>query len=238
VILADTPPRGAVDLSSLRTVFSSSAPLLPEDALRFHARYGLYVRQLYGSTETGTISFNVHPNVEQCLESVGRPLPDVRLAILDENRHPLPVGEEGEVAIASPAAIRAYDGNPEASAASFADGFYLSGDLGRMAGDGALTLTGRKKFLINRGGFKVNPLEVERAILSHPKVREVAVVGAPGAHGDDIVRCVVVAREPCTAEEIMRHCATRIADFKIPSRIEFRDALPKTETGKVLRQKL
>ncbi len=147
-------------------------------------------------------------------------------------------GVEGEIAIASPGAIGGYAGNAEANATSFRDGFYLSGDLGRQSPDGHLVLTGRKKLLINRGGFKVNPLEVEQAIASHPKVREVAVAGAPGPHGDDIVRCVVVAREPCTPAEIVRHCEGRIADFKIPSRIEFRDALPKSETGKILRHKL
>ena len=150
----------------------------------------------------------------------------------------MPAGVEADVVLASPGAITEYVGNVEASAASFRDGRYLSGDLGRLDANGHLVLTGRKKFLINRGGFKVNPLEVEEAIQSHPAVREVAVVGAPGPHGDDVVRCVVVASGPCTAEEIVRHCAGRIADYKIPSRIEFRDALPKSETGKLLRQRL
>jgi long-chain acyl-CoA synthetase len=104
--------------------------------------------------------------------------------------------------------------------------------------DGALTLTGRKKFLINRGGFKVNPLEVEDAIRSHPKVREVVVLAAPSPHGDDLVRCVIVPDGDCTPDEIVQHCAPRIADFKIPTRIEFREELPKSETGKILRSKL
>jgi long-chain acyl-CoA synthetase len=238
VVLADAPVRGAVDLSSLRTVFSASAPLLPEDNRRFQAKYGHWIRQLYGSTETGTISVDLDPDPAARLDSVGRPLPDVRVEIVDEQRRPVADGGEGEVAIASPGAIRAYAGNPEATATSFHDGCYLSGDLGRKSAGGHLTLTGRKKFLINRGGFKVNPLEVEHAIQSHPRVREVAVVGAPGAHGDDVVRCVVVASGPCTAEEIVRHCAGVIADYKIPSRIEFRDELPRSETGKLLRQKL
>jgi len=238
IVLADAPLRGTVDLSSLRIVFSASAPLLPDDARRFHAKYGHWVRQLYGSTETGTISVNLDPDVAAHLDSVGLPLPGVRVDVVDEHLRPVAAGVEGEVVIASPAAIRAYAGNPEASAASFRNGEYRSGDLGRKAADGHLTLTGRTKFLINRGGFKVNPLEVEHAIQSHPNVREVAVVGAPGPHGDDVVRCVVVASGPCTAEEIVRHCAERIADYKIPSRIEFRDELPKSETGKLLRQKL
>ena len=238
IVLADTPVRGTVDVSSLRTAFSASAPLLPDDNRRFHAKYGLWIRQLYGSTETGTISLNLDPDASTHLESVGRPLSDVRVDVVDEQRRPVAAGGEGEVVITSPGAIRAYAGNADATTASFQDGAYLSGDLGRMDADGRLTLTGRKKFLINRGGFKVNPLEVEDAIRSHPKVRDVAVVGAPGPHGDDVVRCVVVASEPCAPEEIVRHCEGRIADYKIPSRIEFRDELPKSETGKLLRQKL
>jgi long-chain acyl-CoA synthetase len=238
VLLADTPARGEVDLSSLRIVFSASAPLLPADNRRFLEAYGHTVRQLYGSTETGTISVNLHDDPARCCESVGRPLPGVRLDVVDDRGRSLPTGEEGEVVIASPGAILGYEGNPEANAASFRAGFYLSGDLGRFNPDGCLVLTGRKKFLINRGGFKVNPLEVEEAIQSHPLVTEVAVYGAPGPHGDDLVRCAVVTSGPCTEREILDHCRGRIADFKIPSHIEFRDTLPRTETGKILRQKL
>jgi long-chain acyl-CoA synthetase len=238
IVLADTPIRGTVDLSSLQTVLSASAPLLPDDSRRFQAKYGHWVRQLYGSTETGTISVNLDPDPAAHLESVGLPLPDVRVDVVDDFGRPVAAGVEGEVVIASPGAITGYAGNAEATAASFREGFYRSGDLGRKGVDGHLTLTGRTKFLINRGGFKVNPLEVEQAIQSHPKVREVAVVGVPAPHGDDVVRSVVVASGSCTAEEIVRHCEGRIADYKIPSRIEFRDALPKSETGKLLRQKL
>jgi long-chain acyl-CoA synthetase len=237
-ILADTPVRGPVDLSSLRTLFSASAPLLPADNRRFHAKYGRWIPQLYGSTETGTISVNRGPDLEATLASVGTPLPDVRVDVVDDAGRALPPGAEGEVRIASPGAIRGYDGNPEANATAFRDGWYWSGDLGRLDANGALTLTGRKKLLINRGGFKVNPVEVEEAIASHAKVQEVAVVGAPGLHGDDVVRCVIVAREPCSPDEIVTHCAARIADYKIPSRIEFRTSLPKSETGKLLRHEL
>jgi long-chain acyl-CoA synthetase len=237
-LLADTPRRGEADLSSLRLTLSSSAPLLPEDNRRFFEKYGIAVRQLYGSTETGTISVNLHPDAGARLDSVGTPLEGVRIEILDPEGCPLPDGEEGEVAIASPAATRGYEGNDEADAASFSGGFYLSGDLGRRDRAGYLTLTGRRKFLINRGGYKVNPYEVEEALRSHPGVKNVVVLGAPGPHGDEIVRCVVVARNACTAEELIEHCRSRIADFKIPSRFEFRDTLPSTETGKLLRRAL
>lgn len=237
-LLAETPVRGAVDLSSLRVAFSSSAPLPPRDNRRFGERYGLHVRQLYGSTETGTISANLDPRLDESLESVGRPLPGVRVELVGEDGAAVPHGEEGEIAVASPWAIREYEGNAEATAAAFRAGSYLPGDLGRKRPDGSLALTGRTSFLINRGGFKVNPHEVEQAILTHPKIRRVVVLGAPTPRGDEAVRCVAVASGPCTPAEIVEHCRGLIADFKIPSRIEFRKELPTGPTGKVLRYEL
>ena len=237
-ILARSPIRGQVDLSSLRVAFSASAPLLPDDNRLFAEKYGTFVRQLYGSTETGTISVNLQEPADERLESVGLPLEGIRVEIRGEDGQPAAAGVEGEVAIASPHAITAYDGNPEATAASFHDGFYLSGDLGVMDADGYLTLTGRKKFLINRGGFKVNPHEVEKAILSYPGVAEVVVLGALSTFGDEVVRCIIVRDGPCTEDEIVEHCRTRIADYKVPSLIEFRDELPKSPAGKILRSEL
>jgi long-chain acyl-CoA synthetase len=237
-ILGQTPLRGHVDFSALRLVFSSSAPLTAADSKRFRDQYGVVIRQLYGSTETGTISFNRHPDPESCRESVGAALEGVRVVALDAEGQPLPPGKEGELAIASPFATTGYHGNPEATAESFRDGFYFSGDLGIIDADGCIRLTGRKKLLINRGGFKVNPYEVEDVIKEHPKVGDVAVWGAPSASGDDVVCCAIVATAPCTTEEILLHCKERLADFKVPARIEFRDALPKSAAGKILRGQL
>jgi len=237
-ILGQTPLRGHVDLSALRLVFSSSAPLMPADSKRFRDQYGVVIRQLYGSTETGTISFNTHPDPESCRVSVGGALRGVRVEVRDAEGRPLPAGQEGELAIASPFTTVGYYGNPEATAESFRDGFYFSGDLGIMDPDGCIRLTGRKKLLINRGGFKVNPYEVEDVIKSHPKVEEVAVYGALSASGDDVVCCAIVAPAGCTTEEILLHCKARLADFKVPARIEFRDSLPKSPAGKILRGQL
>jgi long-chain acyl-CoA synthetase len=233
IILAQTPPRDAVDLSSLRIVFSASAPLTPRDNREFHRVYGVPLRQLYGSTETGTISYNDHPQLEEHLASVGRPLPGITLAVVDENGRQLPPGVEGEIVVSSPFAISSYEGNITATHKSFRDGFYLTGDLGRVDPDGYVTLSGRKSLMINRGGYKVNPYEVEDAIRQYPKVADVVVLGAPGPYGDEIIRCVVVPSAPCTAEEIVLYCRSQIAAYKIPSRIEFRESLPKTPTGKI-----
>jgi long-chain acyl-CoA synthetase len=237
-ILGQTPLRGEVDLSALRLVFSSSAPLMAADSKRFQDRYGVVIRQLYGSTETGTISFNRHRDPAGTLDSVGQPLDGVQVKVVDGEGRALAAGEEGELVIASPFATTGYQGNPEATAESFRNGFYLSGDLGTMAPDGSIRLTGRKKLLINRGGFKVNPYEVEDVIKGHPKVADVAVYAAPSTSGDDIVCCAIVSSEACTTDEILGYCKDRLADFKIPARIEFRASLPKSAAGKILRAQL
>lgn len=237
-ILGQTPQRDRVDLSALRVVFSSSAPLTAADAERFRDRYGVVVRQLYGSTETGTISFNRDERPEESPGSVGRPLTDVEVKVVGMHGEMTAAGQEGELAIASPFAIRAYHGDPVATAESFRQGFYLSGDLGVIAADGSIRLTGRKKLLINRGGFKVNPYEVEDVIRGHPKVAEVAVFGVPSRSGDDVVCCAIVPHSACTPEEILTYCKERIADFKIPARIEFVGSLPKSPAGKILRSQL
>jgi acyl-CoA synthetase (AMP-forming)/AMP-acid ligase II len=150
----------------------------------------------------------------------------------------LPPGTEGELAIASPFAIASYFDNEAASAESFRGGFYFSGDLGTIDPAGHIRLTGRKKLLINRGGFKVNPYEVEDVIKAHPRVADVAVFGAVGPQGDDVVCCAIVTSGACTTDDILGHCRARLADFKIPARIEFRDSLPKSSTGKILRAEL
>src|SRR5262245_19192361 len=230
IILAQTPSRDAVDLSSLRVTFSSSAPLMPRDNREFHKVYGVPIRQLYGSTETGTISYNDHSQLEDHLASVGRPLSGITLAVVDEDGRQLPPGVEGEIIVSSPFAISSYEGNRAATQKSFHDGFYLTGDLGSVDPEGYVTLSGRKSLMINRGGYKVNPYEVEDAIRQYPKVADVVVVGVPGPYGDDVIRCVVVPSEPCTAEEIALYCRSQIAAYKIPSRIEFRESLPKTPT--------
>ena len=147
-------------------------------------------------------------------------------------------GEEGEISIASPFSATGYLDNATATEKSFQGEFYRSGDLGTVDSKGHISISGRRSLVINRGGFKVHPYEVEEAIARHPSVREVAVYGAPSPHGDDIVCCCIVASAGCSAEDILLHCQGRIAGYKIPSRIEFRVFLPKTQTGKILRASL
>jgi long-chain acyl-CoA synthetase len=214
---------------------SASAPLPPRYNQEFHDKFGIYIRQLYGSTETGTISINQTPDPSGTLDSVGTPIQGVRLTAMDEAGRPVETGQVGEVAVASPAAIEGYDGLPEVNRQAFREGYFFTGDLGKLDAQGRLYLQGRIKFLINKGGFKIDPREVELLLEGHPGVAEVAVVGVTTAYGDEKVKAVVVLRAPSTESELAEYCRGKIADFKIPSVIEFRDALPKSPTGKIRR---
>jgi acyl-coenzyme A synthetase/AMP-(fatty) acid ligase len=194
------------------------------------------VRQLYGSTETGTISANLDGPVPDTLESVGRPLDGVTVELLGDDGRPAPPGGAGEIGVRSPWAIGGYAGGVDGEA--FRDGLFLTGDLGRTDGDGRLYLLGRRSFFINKGGHKVNPREVEMVLEAHPAVREAVVVGLSTPLGDERVKAVVVLERPTRAEELARFCQERIAAFKVPAIIQFADALPKGPTGKVVRQAL
>jgi long-chain acyl-CoA synthetase len=120
----------------------------------------------------------------------------------------------------------------------FRDGYFFTGDPGRRDEDGQLYLLGRKKFFINKGGYKINPQEIEDLLESHVKVEKAVVIGLRTPYGDDKVKAVIVLKERCTEEEIIEYCRDKIASFKIPSLIEFTDNLPKSAMGKVRRAAL
>ena len=233
-VMAKTNYGRRPDFSSLRLCISASAPMPPKLNRQFYEKFGIYVRQLYGSTETGTISVDLSPAIERSLESVGTPIAGVDVEIYSENSERTRTDEIGEIAVKSPAAIKSY-ASDDFEDAAFRNGYFFTGDLGRRDQDGLLYLVGRKKLFINKGGYKVNPREIEELLESHPRVEEAVVVGLPTSFGDEKVKAVVVLSDPCTEKEIIEHCRGRVADFKIPSLVEFRDALPKTATGKVRR---
>ncbi len=233
--LAQTNFRRPPDFSSLRLCVSASAPMPQKFNRLFHEKFGMYVRQLYGSTETGTISVNLGADIEHTLESVGTPLDGVVVDVFDDDRRRMAADQTGELAVSSPGAIAGYAAAAASDQEAFHDGYFFTGDLGRKDADGNLYLVGRKKFVINKGGFKIDPREVEEVLESHPMVEEAVVVAAPSPYGDDRVKAVIVRRGACTEAEIAAHCRGRIADFKVPSLVEFRESLPKTATGKIRR---
>jgi long-chain acyl-CoA synthetase len=232
-MLAKANFRRRPDFSSLRVCISASAPMPEKLNRQFYESFGMYVRQLYGSTETGTISVNRAADVERSLGSVGTPLPGVKVEVFTEAGGISGEDEVGEVAVMSPAAIAGYDGLDDVNKEVFRDGYFFTGDLGRRDRAGFLYLAGRKKFFINKGGYKINPQELESLLEDHPRVEEAAVVGEPTAYGDERVKALIVLNGPCSEEEIIRHCREKIAHFKVPSVIEFRESLPRSPTGKI-----
>lgn len=231
-------PAGA-DLSSLRLCFSAGTALPRASFEAFGERFGILVRQLYGSTETGIISANMSDDPVATFESVGAPLGEAQVAIVDDDGAPLPVGELGEVTVSSPAATNGYAEMDELNREVFRDGWYFTGDLGRLGEEGRLYLEGRKKLLIEIGGYKVDPIEVQDVIEAHPSVEEAIVVGIPGqVEGEELVKAAVVPAEYCEEREVIAFCRERLANFKVPQVVEFRDEIPKSPLGKVLRKYL
>ena len=224
--------------NSLRLVFSAGAPLSPEISREFHEQFGIYVRQLYGSTELGSATINLEPDIESTLESVGHPMKNVRIEIFREDGAPATTDEVGEVAIQSPAMPEGYFGQPDLTRQKFRLGFYWSGDLGKRDSRGLLSLQGRAPWVVSSSGRKVDPLEVEAVIATYPKVKEVVVVGVPGSFGEPVVKAVVVPREKCQEQEIVGYCRDKLADFKIPRLVQFVSKIPRSVSGKILRKEL
>lgn len=228
------------DFSALRLCFTAGAALPAADAARFKERFGVTVHQLYGSTETGAVALSYTPSeeVDRDVSAVGRPLSHATIAIFDEAGGLLPAGEIGEIGLATAAAAAGYDGNPVATEAAFRHGHFFPGDLGRLDAHGRLTITGRKSLFINAGGNKVDPVEIEEVLLRHAAVKEAVVLGVPSSMGGEIIKAVVVTEGDVTRELLLAHCGLHLGTFKLPKLIEFRDEIPKSPLGKVLRKYL
>lgn len=236
-ILARSADRGDYDFSRLKHVISAGAPLAEESFFSFHRAFGTYPRQLYGSSETGVMTINVAENIVEKRLSVGVPVENVIIRVVSEKGEELPVGKTGEIIIKSPSMTDGYVGSLEETKRVFVDGFYHTGDLGMFDSDGYLFICGRKKLFINISGNKVDPYEVENLLMTHEKITEAAVIGAPAAGGREEVRAFIVA-DGLTRRDIVDFCRGKISDYKIPAKMEFVDALPRSPAGKILREKL
>lgn len=224
--------------ATLRLAFSAGAPLSREIFTGFRDKFGVSVRQLYGSTETGSISINLESCEGGRWASVGRPMHGVEVRVVDQEGHPVEPNQQGEVIVRSAAMAIGYARAEEHSASAFRDGYYWTSDLGYLDPDGNLYLTGRTTIFIDTGGHKVDPVEVERVLERHPKVAQSVVIGVKGRYGRQVVKAVIVAKESCSAEELAVWCRAELADFKTPRLIEFRREIPVSPLGKVLRKYL
>ena len=172
--------------------------------------------------------------------SIGLPMPNVEIRILDDAGNDLPLGEAGEIAIKGPQVMSGYWQRPDETAKVMtADGFFKSGDIGEMDARGYIRIVDRKKDMIIVSGFKVFPNEIEAVVASHPGVAECAAVGVPDEKAGEAVMLFVVRRDKSlTREALVAFCAKELTAYKRPKYIEFRDELPKTNVGKILRREL
>jgi long-chain acyl-CoA synthetase len=233
---------GKVDFKSMKFCVSGAAPLLAETKKRFEALTGGIIMEGYALTET-TMASCVTPYKGKWKQgSTGMPLPDVVVKIVDLETasKEMLVGEEGEIAIHAPQLMVGYWNKPEETRDMLRDGWLYTGDIGLLDEDGYLFITSRKKDLIKPSGFQVWPREVEEVITSHPAVAEVCVGGISDPKQGEAVKAWVVleAGKTATAEEIQAWCKDKLVAYKIPKSVEFRETLPKTMVGKVLRRVL
>jgi acyl-CoA synthetase (AMP-forming)/AMP-acid ligase II len=242
-LLLAHPDFAATDFSCVTLCSVGSAPVAPETLRRLAAAMpNANVTNGYGMTEAGPAYCTLpREELERRPGSVGKPMPPAEFRIVDEAERDLPPGEIGEVLIRNPGRQREYYNDPEATAAAWnRDGWLRSGDLGYLDADGYLYIVGRKKDVIIRGGNNVHAKDVEDVLYAHPAVLEAAVAAVPHeVLGEDVGAWVVLRPgATATAEELQAHCAASLADYKVPRRITFMDALPRNPTGKVQKDKL
>jgi long-chain acyl-CoA synthetase len=247
ISLLNHPRAREYGLDRIRTFNSGSAPLPLEVLQQFETMTGGMLSEGYGLSEASPVTHNSPTLSVRKPGSIGIPLPDTDMKIVDleAGLEEVPIGGEGELCIAGPQVMKGYWNRPEETAEMLradADGriWLYTGDVARMDADGFSYIVQRKKDMIIVSGFNVYPGEVESVLFSHPAVMEAAVIGVPDAYRGEGVKAYVVLKPgtPATADELHAHCAENLAEFKRPGRIELRDSLPKSAVGKVLRRVL
>ena len=233
---ADEDQAPAPGTSGLRFIRSCSSSLAPATMAGLETRFGCPVLEAYGMTEAAhQMASNPLPPAQRKPGSVGRGT-GVQVAIMDDAGALLPTGTQGEVVIQGTNVTRGYHNNPEANATSFTNGWFRTGDQGIMDTDGYLTLVGRLKELINRGGEKISPREIDEALLTHPAVAEAVCFAVPDAkYGEEVAAAVVLRRDVAVAT-LASHCRERLAAFKVPKTIYVTKEIPRTATGKIQRR--
>jgi len=247
-ILQD-PAFGKHDISTLRIISYGTSPMAAEWIRRtMEAFPGVAMQQVYGLTETSPVLaiLDEHDHAralagrEDLLRAGGRPLAGIDLRILDDDGVQVPAGQSGEIVVRGPQVSAGYHNRPRETHDAFHGGWFRTGDVGRLDEEGYLFVLDRKKDMIITGGENVYTSEVEAAIYQHPGVHEVAVIGVPDERFGEAL-CAVIVPAPgrtLTQEEIIAHCRGRIGGYKIPRRVRFVEALPKSAMGKVLKQDL
>jgi len=238
--LVDHPGMKSIDYSSVVTFAAGGMAVQPAVARKWRQLTGKPIVEGYGLSETSPVLCVNRPDIEEFTGTVGYPVPSTEISIRDPSGAPVPMGEPGEICARGPQVMAGYWDRPMATeAAMTADGFFRTGDAGVMLPDGQIKIVDRLKDMIIVSGFKVYPNEIEEILVEHPKVREAAVIGRPFAATGEEVVAFIVPREPDLTEEQLRaFCRERLTGYKLPREFIFRDELPKSNVGKVLRRSL
>jgi len=242
IALLQYPGLDSYDVSSLRLAVSGGASIPAAVLDAFEKRFGVVILEGYGLTETASTATQNKSITERRPYSVGKPIWGTQTQVWDDNGNALPPGKDnvGEVVTRGLHVMKGYLHDPEATAEAFAGGWFHTGDLGYFDEDGFLFIVGRGKELIIRGGYNVYPAEIEDVLHAHPAVAEAAVIGIPDDRLGEEVMAVVTLRPGASlaAPELIAFCKERIAAYKYPRVIEFRDELPKNAMGKIMKDQL
>ncbi|MFG1266064.1 AMP-binding protein [Xanthobacter aminoxidans] len=243
VALLNRPGVQEVDFSSLKSCMSGGAPLPFEVQAKIEAIVGTQLINGWGMTETGPAGSRVPFKVERRPGLIGIPLPGLALRIVsaEDPGQEMPVGEVGEIAIRGPNVFKGYLGDEASTAQSFRDGWFLTGDMGRMDESGLFEIVDRRKNMIISSGFNVYPAAVENAIYEHPAVEEVIVIGVPDAYRGQSAKAFIKLKagaEPFTLDQLTAFLADRLGRHEMPRAVEFRPSLPRSPVGKLLHKAL
>ncbi len=230
------------DLKSIKGCFSGSAPLPVELLKEFEERSGAVIVEGYGLTESTPVT-HINPfNGKRKIGCIGLPISDTLCKIVDleDGATEMPVGESGELLIKGPQVMKGYWNNPIATEETLTNGWLHTGDIAEMDEDGYFAIVDRKKDMIICGGFNVYPRDIEEVFFEYPKVLEACAIGVPHPTRGEQVKVFVVLKEGKTSnqDEIIAYCKTKLATYKLPTEIEFRDELPKSNVGKILKKDL
>ena len=238
--LVNKPEFAALDFSTLRVSLGGGMAVQQAVAEKWKKITGVQLVEAYGLTETSP-AVTINPlDLKAFNHSIGLPVSSTEISIRDDDGNELPVGQRGELCVRGPQVTPGYWNRPEETRRAFtADGFLRTGDIAVIDENGFVTLVDRKKDMILVSGFNVYPNEVEDVVASHPGVLEVAAIGVPDERSGEAVKVFVVRKDPAlTAEALIAYCRENLTGYKVPHRVEFRDELPKSNVGKILRREL
>ena len=238
--LLNTPGFDQLDFSDLRLAIGGGMAVQPSVAKRWQEVTGVPLIEGYGLTETSPAACMNPLDIHEFTGSVGLPMPSTEVVILNESGEATPTGERGEICIRGPQVMKGYWQRPEATAEVLDDNGWLhTGDIGVMDDKGYVRIVDRIKDMILVSGFNVYPNEIEEVVAAHPGVAEVGAVGVPDPHSGEVVKIVVTKKDPeLTQDTLLAYCREHLTGYKIPKQVEFRDELPKTNVGKILRREL